>query len=169
MQRRERQREVGRERGHADAADQADDGNDHAALAALGAPAGFADFQQSAGGLAGVKRHEQNLVGTRAQRPLNQPGGARREHGKQAWARRMKRLALQKTQRSLFVAVDHHERRVGRRGGILGKIRGGGSFALDYLEFRLAQRGQHRLELSALFAKVSDQQDLHRAAVTLAL
>ena len=48
IQRSERQREVGRERGHADAADQADNGNDHATVATLGAPARFADFQQRA-------------------------------------------------------------------------------------------------------------------------
>src|SRR5271154_285690 len=103
MQRSECQREVGGERGDADAADQADDRNYYATFAALGAPAGFAYFQQSTGGLAGVERHEQNLVGTGAQRSLNQPGGPRREHGKQAWARRMQRLTLQKTQGSLFV------------------------------------------------------------------
>ena len=80
----------------------------------------------------------------------------------------MERLALEKAERSLLVAVDHHQGCVGRRGGILGEIRGGGGLALDDLEFRLGQRRQHGLELGALFAGLADQHDLHRAAATVA-
>src|ERR1700691_4767485 len=61
MQRRERQREVGSKGSDADSSDQADYRNDHPARATLSAPASLADFQQGAGSLPGVKRHEQNL------------------------------------------------------------------------------------------------------------
>ena len=81
----------------------------------------------------------------------------------------MERLALEKAQGSFLVAVDHHQGCVGRHGGVLGKIGGGGGLALDDLELRLNQRRQNRFELGALIAGIADQHDLHRAATTLAL
>src|SRR5258708_33098570 len=63
MQRLQREREVCRERSDADSTDHAGDGDDHAALAALAAPSRLADFKQRAGGLSGVEREEQDLVG----------------------------------------------------------------------------------------------------------
>ena len=81
----------------------------------------------------------------------------------------MKRLALEKGQGSFLVAIDHHQGRVRRHGGIFGKIGGGGSLTLDNLEFRLNQSRQNRLELIALIARFADQHDFHRAATTFAV
>ena len=85
------------------------------------------------------------------------------------WTWRARRLALQKRQRHLLIAIDHHEGGVRRRGSILGDVGRAGRFSLDDFKLGLDKRGQHGFQLRARVAGLTDQHDLHAAVAAISV